>query len=570
MAETYSICVMSCNDSIVHALGELTEAARTSAFPAEAAVVDGDILVGSLTDGDIRRFLLRNPISSLSDARVSDVMNKDPFSILEDRISEKDTLLAKVDRNFNAVFITDADGKFLYAIPRVQEDVTGSVDSQKVETIVIGLGFVGLTLAVHIADSGLDVVGIDISESHIERLKKFEVPFFEAGLEKKLAQHVGNGLQLTRQFEPSSRPRVFIVAVGTPVVNDKPDNSHLVAAVRDIATQLKTGDMVVVRSTVKALTCENEILPILEQETGLRCGQDFYFCMAPERTIEGLALQELSHLPQLIGAPDEKSLAYATAYFEQFCMNIIPLAGLAEAEFAKLLCNSWRDVSFAFANEFATVSEAFSIDAGALIEKCNLGYERARIPFPSPGVGGYCLTKDPFLYAASIRRSFDGTDMRPLSVVGRNINTKAAEAPDRALKNYIAKTGKQPAQTKVLIVGLAFKGKPDTDDLRHSTSVEFLERIKCLGYQVMCADAVVKEDALGAICDSILPLSEPVPTDVDAIFVLNNHNDNQFLVLDKWLDADKPKLFFDGWSLVSHLEGFMRTKNVDFKKMGVV
>lgn len=570
MDKNNSICKIRHDDRLVDALHELTEAARTSAFPAVAAVLKNEVLVGSLTDGDIRRFLLQNPILGLSETLVSEVMNVDPFYVYEDSLDEKDRLLESVDRNFMAVFVIDAEGRFLYATHRDDEKETQLINIKSSETIVFGLGFVGLTLAVHIADSGFDVVGIDISQSHIDQLKKFDVPFFEAGLKQKLAQHIGNGLQLTQKCTLSSRSRVFIVAVGTPVIDCKADNTYLVMAVQDIAAHLKKGDLVVVRSTVKVLTSENEILPILEQETGLKCGKDFYFCMAPERTIEGLALKELSHLPQLLGAPDANSLAYATNYFEQFFTNIIPLAGLAEAEFAKLLCNSWRDLSFAFANEFATSSEAFNIDAGALIKKCNLGYERAQIPLPSPGVGGYCLTKDPFLYAASISSSLVDTKTSPLSLIGRNVNAKAAEAPDRALKNFCFKLGKKPSQLTVLIVGLAFKGKPDTDDLRSSTSLEFVQRINAQGAKVMCADAVVSQKDLKSICSRTLLLSEPVPEEVDAIFILNNHNDNQFLLLDRWFETNKPKLFFDGWGLVSHLESLMLTKKIDFKKMGVI
>lgn len=570
MTKNYSICTISHDARLIDALRELTDAARTSAFPAEAAVVKGDILVGSLTDGDIRRFLFQNPILSLSETLVSQVMNVEPFAVFEAKLDEKSSLLANVNRNFNAVFIIDAEGRFLYAVPREDEEISHFENTQSLETVVLGLGFVGLTLAIHIADAGFDVVGVDISETHINQLTKFNAPFFEAGLRQKLEQHVGQGLKLTQRLEPSSRPRVFIIAVGTPIVDGNPHNAHLISAVYNIASHLKKGDLVVVRSTVKVQTSEKEILPILERETGFECGRDFYFCMAPERTVEGLALQELNHLPQLLGAPDTTSLTYATKYFEQFFTNIIPLAGLVEAEFAKLLCNSWRDISFAFANEFATASEDYSIDAGTLIKKCNLGYERAQIPLPSPGVGGYCLTKDPFLYAASIQSSLAIKEKSPLSLFGRGINDIAAKSPDRALQKFWAKSEKEPSQLTVLVVGLAFKGKPDTDDLRSSTSLEFVQRITAQGFRVICADAVVKDEVLKSMCDNVLPLSKPVPEEVDAIFILNNHNDNQFLLLDHWIESDKPKLFFDGWNLVGHLEGLMITKNIDFKKMGIV
>ena len=214
------------------------------------------------------------------------------------------------------------------------------------------------------------------------------------------------------------------------------------------------------------------------------------------------------------------------------------------AELVKLINNSYRDLSFAFSNGFALMAQNYNLEASRVIAAANEGYPRNKIPLPSPGVGGYCLTKDPFLYASVDMEE----DYAKLSALGRKVNDKAGSYPYRIFLKHVEQINKKPSDLFVLVVGLAFKGLPETNDLRGSTAISLAIKLKQLGCNVKGCDAVVDESILEEAGIEQIDLLEGAK-DCDALFIMNNHPLN---VPDGLLLAlqGRSVLLFDGWSMI--------------------
>jgi UDP-N-acetyl-D-mannosaminuronic acid dehydrogenase len=302
--------------------------------------------------------------------------------------------------------------------------------------------------------------------------------------------------------------------------------------------------LVILRSTVPVGTTRQVVLPILEQGSGLCCGEDFQLAFAPERTIEGNALKELRTLPQIVAGFDERSEEVATHFFGKIAPNIIRVNSLEAAEIAKLINNAFRDVSFAFANELAVICDQWNLDAVHVIEAANMGYPRNPIPLPSPGVGGLCLTKDPFIYAwAGREKGYDPI----LPIWGRRINTVMVNHVAHKVLNFFKRHSLSPVGRKVFIMGFAFKGNPETSDMRHSPTLDLLSLLQKADLRLFGHDPVVPAPMLKEFNVTPSGLKDGF-YEADAVIVMTNHDSYKNLDLFGLLPGmRRPGLFFDGW-----------------------
>jgi nucleotide sugar dehydrogenase len=274
----------------------------------------------------------------------------------------------------------------------------------------------------------------------------------------------------------------------------------------------------------------------------------------PERTVEGQAVQELSSLPQIVGGLTNRCAELASAFWQTLTDSVVRVDSLEAAELVKLINNSYRDLSFAFANGLALLADRFNLDAARIINSANEGYPRNPIPKPSPGVGGYCLSKDPFLYAAVDREAGHGL----LSYHGRTVNQLAGHYPVQIVSRFAERLRRPLSELTVLLVGIAFKGWPETNDLRGSTSVDVGRELVRHGCEVLGYDAVVDDIAIQNLGIKPVALLEATSR-CDALLILNNHPAN---VLDGMIARlqGRNALLFDGWSQldrheVEHYEG---------------
>jgi nucleotide sugar dehydrogenase len=519
-----------------------------------ALVVDGDgRLQGTITDGDVRRALLR---TESMDQRADAIMRRDPICFAEGTSFQRilELLPAELEKR------SRPDRRFLGKIVLVDAErrPTRVLDyhqlwEQRVAShrhiVVIGLGYVGLTLALALAEEGVLVTGVDVDAANLELLRRGESRVHEVGLPELLREQLKKNLRLAQTIPEGGD--VFVISVGTPVAarngsRPVPDLKALQQAAEMVGAHLKHNALVVLRSTVPVGTTREVVLPILERASGLVGGRDFHLSFAPERTTEGSALQELRTLPQIVGGLNEDSAEATIALFRELAPNMVRVDSLEAAEMSKLVNNSFRDLIFAFANQVAQIAAPFNLSASEVIRAANRGYPRDPIPVPSPGVGGPCLTKDPHILASVASRA---SLVDTLFTLGRDVNERMLDMVADRVVRALADVGKDPRQASVLLCGLAFKGHPETADVRNSPSIDIARRLRGRVGTLYGHDPVVPVPAIAA--EGLEPVSLPDGfAGRDAVLFLTNHLAYRKVDVFSMVRAlAAPGIVYDGWEL---------------------
>src|SRR6266702_1724366 len=265
---------------------------------------------------------------------------------------------------------------------------------------ILGLGYVGLTLAAVMSDVGFEITGVEIRTDVLEALENGKATFHEPGLEKMLQQGFEEGLLSWHQYIPDNcDATVYIITVGTPLDgNGKVRLDMIERVATEIAAKARPGSLLIMRSTVMIGTTSGMIIPILK---AAKKNLSVAFC--PERTVEGQALRELRQLPQIVGSADPEAIMRATQIFQFLTPTVVRVGSYEAAEMVKLVDNCQRDTMFGFANEVAAMCDAIGISADEVIRSGRLGYARHAVPLPGP-VGGPCLSKDPYILGQSMAK----------------------------------------------------------------------------------------------------------------------------------------------------------------------
>lgn len=494
---------------------------------------------GGNLEAPVSTIMSHNPIVSSSDFNTDQIINDVKTKVLKASNGRKEYVrfVPLINRQGDVVDVIDIFSALANHIQR----------RELVE--IFGLGFVGLTLAVSLASKGHTVAGIDKNSVLVEKLNQGIPHIHEPRLKSLLSQSLKSG-SLTISDELSNlQNRIKIIAVGTPVDNDgKASLTAIKSVSTTIGKKLRRNDLVLLRSTVPVGTTREIVLGILEKESGLKGGVDFNLAFTPERTVEGNAIHELSSLPQIIGGLTKRCAEQASKFWSTLTQSTVFVESLEAAEMVKLLNNSYRDLSFSFSNAFALLADKYNLDANKVINAANDGYPRNPIPRPSPGVGGYCLTKDPFLYSSQLDSGFHGK----LSKLGRRINEEAAVYPVNIVQRFVQNFELNPQDMTVCIAGIAFKGLPETNDHRGSISVDVAEKLTELGFKVTGFDAVMTQEEI--IETGITPVDvESGVNTCDVYLILNNHPHNIPSGLLSGL-SNRHVLLFDGWSMIDKSE----------------
>jgi UDP-N-acetyl-D-mannosaminuronic acid dehydrogenase len=318
-----------------------------------------------------------------------------------------------------------------------------------------------------------------------------------------------------RSIPESEFKRLFLITVGTPLNQNKDINLDLIIyATYQVAAQIKNGDLVVLRSTVKAGTTDEIVEPILNS-TKIKFG--LAYC--PERTLEGSALRELGHLPQIIGSNNKDVANELLSFFSYLTDSVVVVSNTRTAEIIKLTDNMQRDSIFAISNHVADVCNISGVRAKEVIQLGNMGYSRNKLFNPGP-VGGPCLEKDSYIFTELLPINQRETS---LSLVARKVNedvlTKAIDFIMTQIDLRIKK-----AEVTIAVLGLAFKGVPETDDLRGSPAIELIKQFRnsSVSINLKSWDPLIRE--LPFIegmtnCNNI----EEVIAESDAVILMNNH-----------------------------------------------
>lgn len=415
---------------------------------------------------------------------------------------------------------------------------------------IVGLGYVGLTLATVLAETGNTVIGVEKRSDVVERTNRGIPHFSETGLEDSVARATQSGkLVASQQFPDDVVCDSYIITVGTPLSSAGLVRVDMIeAATAEVAANMHDGALVVLRSTVKVGTTRHTVSPILAAS-----GKLFDIAMCPERTLEGEALQELRELPQIIGA-DEPSVAdRAAAVFRSLTNSIVQVSSPEAAEIVKLVDNTFRDVQFGFANEVARLCDAFGVNANEVIAAGRLGYPRTNVALPGL-VGGPCLEKDPHILLQSAREH--GIDLE-ITSAGRLVNERQPAETVRFIAGEISKRD-LAFPLKISILGMAFKGIPATDDLRGSMSVKVLDQLKKArpDAEIGLFDPVIGADDLAARFpdERVFSRMGDAVSGASVVIIANNHPALGRISPRTMSEFIAPNGFiFDYWNHFSHL-----------------
>ena len=335
----------------------------------------------------------------------------------------------------------------------------------KQKVAFVGLGYIGLPTAVVMANSGVDVTGVDVNAANVEKINRGEVTIVEPGLQEELNKALSSGR--FRATTEQVHADAYIIAVPTPFTDSYDvDMKFIYSAAEAIAPQLVGDELIVLESTSPPQTTAKMAERILEIRTDLVAdGADnpddkpvIYFAHCPERILPGYAMEELRTNDRIIGGQTTEATRRATEIYATFCKGELLPTNDVTAEMAKLTENSFRDVNIAFANELSLISDNLGIDVWELINLAN-HHPRVNILQPGPGVGGHCIAVDPwFIVAADPENS-------KLIHTARKVNDGKPEWVKQKVKEAVAESN----ASKVAVFGLAFKA--DIDDLRESPAL---------------------------------------------------------------------------------------------------
>jgi dTDP-alpha-D-glucose dehydrogenase len=393
-----------------------------------------------------------------------------------------------------------------------------------ISVAVIGMGYVGSTVAAALADVGVDVVGVDVDPTLVSSLEQRRCRFSEPGLPELLYRGLDSGrLTVTTDYHRVSDVDAIIVAVGTPVRDTQLVDTYLRSACTELAGRIRPGQLVILKSTVPPGVSRTIVASMLAGN-GMAAGEDFGLAFCPERLSEGQALQELRTFPIAVGGWCADSAAAAAEFWRRTIgAEIIPCTSLESAEMVKLASNWWIDHNIAMANELAKLCAALDVDVVEVIAAANTirkGNGNVNILLPSVGVGGSCLTKDPWMVWQAARTH--DIDLATIPVA-RDVNDSMPGYTVKVIAEELARSGRRLKEAKVAVFGVAFKN--NTGDLRATPVLPVVTSLRQGGAEVAIFDPLADpgevEKQFG-----LAPVTTPQEAlvDADCIAVLARHD----------------------------------------------
>jgi UDP-N-acetyl-D-mannosaminuronic acid dehydrogenase len=386
---------------------------------------------------------------------------------------------------------------------------------------IIGLGRVGLPTAVIFASKGYKVVGVDVDIDKVRAVNNGKCYIREPGLDVLLREAVSKGFlkATTNTLEAVNESEAVIITVPTPVRDGVIDLSYLRGALEAVREGLRRGLLVVVESTVPPGTTVGFVKPFLEG-SGFRVEEDFYLAHVPERIAPGRAVEELLSMPRVVSGVGPRSTEKAIELYSRVNPRLLP-TDATTAEFVKLAENAYRDLNIAFANLLALIAERLGIDVYEAIRLANT-HKRVNIHMPGAGVGGPCLTKDPYMLA-SIISDFWGSE---LIRVARKINEYMPIHTVGIVEKALRDAELDVEGARITVLGAAYKG--GVDDIRESPSKYVVRELLARGSKVIVYDPYTNE-SFGAERASSL---EDAVNGSDALVIVTDHSEFKNLDLD--------------------------------------
>ncbi len=400
---------------------------------------------------------------------------------------------------------------------------------------VVGLGYVGLPLAVEKAKAGFKTIGFDVQDEKVSMVNAGH-NYIGDVVDKELSELVETGiLSATTDFSFVKNVDFIAICVPTPLdAHQAPDISYVESSVKAIAQYLTAGTMVVLESTTYPGTTEELIKPILEEESGLKCGKDFYLGFSPERVDPGNAIYKTKNTPKVVGAIGKDAQETISAVYSAVLGdNVHIVSSPAIAEMTKILENTYRNINIGLINELAILCDKMNINIWEVIEAAKTKPFGFTPFYPGPGLGGHCIPLDPYYLSWKAREYGFHTSMIESSMM---VNDRMPEYVTQRCARILNRFCKSLNQSKILILGVAYK--QDIDDYRESPALKVIEELQVTGAIVTYYDPYISTYRYkGQSYQGQEKLTEELLTDADLVVVTTSHTNVDYGFIQQYAKA---------------------------------
>jgi UDP-N-acetyl-D-glucosamine dehydrogenase len=418
------------------------------------------------------------------------------------------------------------------------------VRGRTARVMVIGLGYVGLPLALRAAESGFSVTGFDVDSERVRALAEGRSYLVDVPSVEVAAQLTTGNFRPAATADSLAQAHVIVICVPTPLNNGLPDMSHIEGAARVVASHSTRGQLVILESTTYPGTTE-ELLQTALSESGLEAGSDFFLGFSPERIDPGNESFGISNVPKIVGGIDERSTDLMQAFYETFVQKVVRVSSPKVAEMAKLLENTYRHVNIALINEIAILCHDLRIDVWEVIDAAAtkpFGFEAF---YPGPGWGGHCIPVDPAYLSWRLRQMGETARFVELA---REINSHMPRYVVQRITECLNDVGKALRGSSILVLGVTYKA--DIEDTRESPALEIIGRLVQTGTNIAFHDPYVESIPIPEGSLSRAELRDDVIGSVDLVLILTDHSSYD------WQEVGRAaRLILDTRNAMKHCEG---------------
>jgi len=408
-------------------------------------------------------------------------------------------------------------------------DLREKIKNKSAKVGIIGLGYVGLPLAMEFAKEGFSVVGIDVSREKVDKLNKGENYIIDVNdndlkwaIEKRL-------FRATTDYSVIKNVDAISICVPTPLRKTKdPDVSFIIAATEELAKFIHKDLIIILESTTYPGTTRELVLPILER-SGLKVGRDFYLAFSPERVDPGNPIYKTKNTPKVLGGITKNCTEMAKLLYEQIIEKVVPVSSTESAEMVKLLENTFRSINIGLANEMALMCDRLGVDVWEIIEAAGtkpFGFMKF---YPGPGLGGHCIPIDPFYL--SWKMKLLNYNAKFIELAGE-INSSMPEYVVTLVADGLNMKRKTINGSKVLIIGVSYK--KDIDDTRESPALDVMKLLEARGANLEYHDPFVERIVLNGKELRSVDIDENKLKSYDAVVIITDHSNIDYQMIQKY------------------------------------
>jgi UDP-N-acetyl-D-glucosamine dehydrogenase len=429
--------------------------------------------------------------------------------------------------------------------PQSARELKKKIRERSARAGVLGLGYVGLPLAMEMAGQGFQVTGIDLVREKVDAVNSGTSYVLDVASEA-LRDFVSAGkLKATQSLAAVEGLDTVNICVPTPLRKNKdPDLSYVIAAVEAVRNHIRPGQLIILESTTYPGTTKELVLPILE-ESGLKAGKDFFLAYSPERVDPGNALYTTSTIPKVVGGVTPRCTEIAALLYQQFIEKVVAVSSSDCAEMVKLLENTFRSVNIALANEMAMTCHSFGINVWEVVEAAKTKPFGFMAFYPGPGLGGHCIPVDPYYLTWKAR--MNGCEPRLIELAG-HINSQMPGFTVLGIADALNAKRKCLKGSKILAIGVSYKR--DTNDVRESPALHVMQGLRDKGANVSFSDPYVSSLDLNGRKLKSVELTPAVLQAMDCAVILTDHS-----ILDYAAIARHSSLVFDTRNALKNFAG---------------